>query len=88
LLYVWRNQFEGCPEPQHANYGISPEGRIEKRHQDEVTRLQAALGKKVLEIEFLKKTLLKLGQPRQEGIGTVESAYMPVSGSGRRSSAR
>ena len=31
LLYVWRRQFEGRPEPQYANYGITSEERKEKQ---------------------------------------------------------
>ena len=88
LLYVWRNQFEGRPEPRHANYGISSEERKEQRLQEEVTRLQAALGRKGLENDFLKNALLKVEPEHQASNTSGASASTPSFESRCRSKAR
>ena len=49
LLYVWRNQLEGRPEPRHANLGITAEDRKEKQHREEIAKLKAAVADKTLE---------------------------------------
>src|ERR1700739_3376528 len=59
FLYTWKYHFEGRPEPRHASYGVTAEERKDKQLRDEVTKLQAALGKKVIENDFLGKALLK-----------------------------
>ena len=33
LLYTWKYQLEGRPEPRHANLGITAEDRKEKQHR-------------------------------------------------------
>src|ERR1035438_4379561 len=35
LLYTWKYQFEGRPEPRHANLGITAEDRTEKRFRED-----------------------------------------------------
>jgi hypothetical protein len=49
LLYTWKYQFEGRPEPRHANLGITAEDRKEKQLRDEITKLKSALADKTLE---------------------------------------
>jgi|SRR5579872_4387405 len=87
LLYTWRYQFEGRPEARHANYGTSAEERKEKQLREELTRVQAALGKKVLENDFLKKVLLRREAGRQPSNAPGDSASTPQSVCGRRSKA-
>jgi transposase-like protein len=87
LLYTWKYQFEGRPEPRHANYGLTAEERKEKQLQNEVARLQAALGKKELENDFLKRALLGLEKVRQPNNGPGASASTTPSESGCQSKA-
>ena len=44
LLYTWKYQFEGRPEPRHANLGTTAEERKDKQQRDEIARLKLALG--------------------------------------------
>jgi transposase-like protein len=66
LLYTWKYQFEGRPEPRHSNYGVTAEERKEKRLRDEVNELKLALADRVVENDFLKKTLLITEKPRRQ----------------------
>lgn len=54
LLYTWKYQFEGRPEPRHANLGIAAEDRKEKQHREEIAKLKAALADKTLENDFFE----------------------------------
>src|SRR6202047_4108724 len=65
LLYTWKYQFEGRPEPRHANLGITAEDRKEKQLRDEITKLKSALADKTLENDFFKSALLKVKEGRQ-----------------------
>ena len=87
LLYTWKWQFEGRPEPRHANYGVTPEERKEKQLRDEVNKLKSALGEKVLEADFLKSALLRVKAVRRQSAAAGDSASTPRSESGRRSKA-
>src|SRR6476469_9385251 len=57
LLYTWKYQFEGRPEPRHTNLGIAAEDRKEKQLRDEITKLKTALGEKFLEVDFFRSAL-------------------------------
>jgi transposase-like protein len=65
LLYTWKYQLEGRPEPRHANLAITAEDRKEKQHRDEVARLKSALADKALEVDFLQSALLKVKEAQQ-----------------------
>ena len=43
LLYTWKYQLEGRPEPRHANLETTAEERKEKKLQDEIAKLKSAL---------------------------------------------
>jgi len=88
LLYTWKYQFEGRPEPRHANLGISAEDRPEKQHRAEVAKLKAALADKTLENDFFRSALLKVKEGRQRSIATGASASTTSSSRGRKSKAR
>jgi transposase-like protein len=88
LLYTWRYQFEGRPEPRHANLGIAAEDRKEKPLRDEITKLKSALAEKALENDFFKTALLRIKEGRQPSTATGASASTTPSGRGRRSKAR
>ena len=57
LLYTWKYQFEGRPEPRHANLGISAEDRKEKQHRDEIAKLKIGLGRQNPGKRFFSKCL-------------------------------
>jgi transposase-like protein len=88
LLYTWKYQFEGRPEPRHANLGIAAEDRKEKQHRDEIAKLKAALADKTLENDFFRSALLKVKEGRQQNTETGASASTTSSGRGRKSKAR
>src|SRR5947209_20179244 len=54
LLYTWRYQFEGRPEPRHANLATTAEERKEKHLQGEIAKLKSALADKTLENDFFR----------------------------------
>src|SRR4051812_33568503 len=60
LLYTWKYQFEGRPEPRHANLGIAAEDRKEIQLQDEIRKLKSALADKTLENDFFRSALLNI----------------------------
>src|SRR5450631_928829 len=88
LLYTWRNQLEGRPEPRHANLEITAEERKEKQHRDETAKLKAALADKTMENDFFRSALLKVKEGRQQSTETGASASTTSSGRGRKSKAR
>ena len=88
LLYTWKYQFEGRPEPRHANLGITAEDRKEKHFRDEVTKLKSALADKTLEIDFFRSALLKIKEGRRQSTEAGASASTTSSSRGRKSKAR
>jgi transposase-like protein len=87
LLYTWKYQFEGRPEPRHANLGITAEERKDKQLREEITKLKTSLADKTLENEFFRSALLKVKEGRQRSTETGASASTTSSGRGRRSKA-
>jgi len=88
LLYTWKYQFEGHPEPRHANLGITAEDRKEKQLRDEIAKLKSALADKALENDFFASALLRIKEVRRQSIAPVASASTQKSGRGRKSKAR
>jgi len=88
LLYTWKYQFAGRPEPRHANLAITAEERKEKQLRDEITKLKAALGEKALEVDFFESALLRIKEVRQKSTGSGASASTTSSSRGRKSKAR
>ena len=88
LLYTWKYQFEGRPEPRHANLGIASEDRKEKHLRDENAKLKQAIAEKTLENDFFRSALLKVKGTRQPNTGAGVSASTKPSNRGRKSKAR
>ena len=88
LLYTWKYQFEGRPEPRHANLGKTAEERKDKQLRDEMAKLKSALAEKTLENDFFKIALLKIKERRQQSEETGGSASTASSSRGRKSKAR
>jgi transposase-like protein len=87
LLYTWKYQFEGRPEPRHANLGITAEERKDKQLREEIAKLKASLADKTLENDFFRSALLKVKERRQRSTETGASASTTSSGRGRGSKA-
>jgi transposase-like protein len=87
LLYTWRYQFEGRPEPRHANLGKTAEERKDKQLRDEITKLKSALADKTLENDFFKSALHRTKEGRQQSIESGASASTTQSGRGRKGKA-
>jgi transposase-like protein len=87
LLYTWKYQIEGRPEPRHANLGMSAEDRKEKQLRDENAKLKAALADKTLELDFFRSALLRVKEERQSRLTNGGSASTKPSGRGSRSKA-
>ena len=85
LLYSWKYQFEGRPEPRQANLGVTAEDRKEKQLKDEIAKLKAALGEKGIEVDFFKSALLKVKGKRQQSIESGVPASTKPSVRGRPS---
>jgi transposase-like protein len=81
LLYTWKYQIEGHPEPRHANLGIAAEDRKQKQLQEEITKLKSALADRVLEVDFFKSALLKVEADRPK---TDSGAAASTTSSSRR----
>ena len=88
LLYTWKYQLEGRPEPRHANLGTTTEERKETQLRHEIAKLKQALGEKVLENDFFKRALLRVKEGRQPSIASGAWASTKPSGRGRQSKAR
>src|SRR4051812_13688424 len=54
LLYTWKYQFEGHPEPRHANLATTAEERKDKQLREEIAKLKSALADKTLENDFFE----------------------------------
>lgn len=87
LLYTWKWQFEGRPEPRHANLGVAAEDRREKQLKDEIVKLKSALAEKTLENDFFRSALLSVEEPQRQKTATGASMSTPPSGRGKRSKA-
>lgn len=87
LLYTWKYQFEGRPEPRHANLAKTAEERKDKQLRDEITKLKTALAERALENDFFKSALLKIKGRRQSTAAGASASTRP-SNRGSQSKAR
>ena len=88
LLYTWKYQLEGRPEPRHANLGRTAEERKDKQLRDEITKLKSALADKALENDFFESALRRIKEVRQQSVNSGASASTTSSSRGRKSKAR
>jgi transposase-like protein len=88
LLYTWKYQFEGRPEPRHANLGMTAVERKDKQLREEIAKLKSALAEKTLENSFFAMALLKIKEGRQGNVAPGASVSTKESGRGRPSKAR
>lgn len=83
LLYTWKYQFEGRPEPRHANYAEDQEKKAETKLELENQRLKAALAGKTLEVDFFRGALRRIKEGRQNTTTSGATASTAKSSSGR-----
>ncbi len=86
LLYAWKYQLEGRPEPRHANLQLSAEERKIQNLEREVDRLKKAVGQKSLEVDFLKDALSRVKQAQPTSAPGVAASTKP-SGRGHQGKA-
>jgi transposase-like protein len=87
LLYTWKYQLEGHPEPRHANLATTAEERKDKQLRDEIVKLKSALAEKTLENDFFRSALHGIREVRQKSTAAGASASTSPSGRGRGSKA-
>ena len=87
LLYTWKYQFQGRPEPRRANLGKTAEERKDKPLRDEIAKLKSALAEKTLENDFFKDALFRIKERRQRSTETGASACTTSSDRGRQNKA-
>jgi transposase-like protein len=68
-LYAWRAQLK------RLDSGLGSETGSRKDSAEEIQRLQAALAKKVLEVEFFRGALRRIEARRQPSDGIGETAF-------------
>jgi transposase-like protein len=88
LLYSWKYQFEGRPEPRRANLAIPAEERKDKQLREEISKLKSALAEKTLENDFFKIALLRIKERRQQSVATGGTASTMSSNRRGKSKAR
>jgi transposase-like protein len=88
LLYTWKYQLEGRPEPRHANLATTAEERKDKQLREEIAKLKSALAEKTLENDFFRHALLRVKERRQQSEKIGGSASTTSSSRGRKSKAR
>jgi transposase-like protein len=87
LLYSWKYQLEGRPEPRHANLAITAEERKDRQLREEISKLKSALAEKTLENDFFRDALLRIKEQRQRNTETGGSASTTSSSRGRKGKA-
>lgn len=85
LLYTWKYQFEGRPEPRHASYAEDKQKRAETKLEQENQRLKMALADKVLEVDFFRGALRRIEEGCRNITNSGDSASTPKSSRGRNS---
>ena len=85
LLYTWKYQFEGRPEPRHANYAEDKEKKAESKLDLENQQLKAALAGKTLEVDFFRAALRRIKEGRQNSTSSGAPASTPKSKRGATS---
>ena len=88
LLYTWKYQFEGRPEPRHADYMDTPEETVEKKLRREIEQLKQALGERQLEMDFFRGALRRIEEGRRQNTAAGDPASTPKSGNRLKRKAR
>jgi transposase-like protein len=79
LLYQWKLQLEGRPEPQRADLSQSRASVAEKKLREENRLLKEALGEKALEADFFAAALRRIEEQRQNSTASGGMVSTPKS---------
>ena len=82
LLYQWKLQLAGRPQPRRADLSQSRESAAEKKLREENRRLKEALGEKALEADFFASALRRIEEQRRKNTASGEIACTPKYGRG------
>jgi transposase-like protein len=82
LLYIWKHQVEGRPDPRRADLSQSTQTRTEQKLREENRLLKEALGEKSLEADFFAGALRRIKEQRQNNTVSGATASTPKSASG------
>lgn len=82
LLYTWKAQLEGHPEPRRADLSRTPESSAEQKLREQNRLLKEALGEKTLEADFFAAALRRVEENRRKSTDSGGRASTPKSGSG------
>jgi transposase len=83
LLYIWKHQLEGRPDPRRADLSQSLQSRAEQQLREENRLLKEALGEKSLEADFFAGALRRIKEQRQNNTVSGATASTPRWASGR-----
>lgn len=83
LLYIWKHQLEGRPDPRRADLSRTEESSAEHKLREENRLLKEALGEKALEVDFFAAALRRIKGQRRKDTASGETASTPKSGRGR-----
>lgn len=79
LLYTWKWQLEGRPEPQRANLEITAEERGQKQLREKIANLQATVSRTTEENHFFAIALLRIEKRQSTSETGVEAPTQPSS---------
>jgi transposase-like protein len=82
LLYQWKLQLAGRPQPRRADLSQSRESAAERKLREENRRLKEALGEKALEADFFASALRRIEEQRRKNTASGETACTPKYGRG------
>jgi transposase-like protein len=82
LLYQWKLQLAGRPQPRRADLSQSRESAAEKKLREENRRLKEALGEKALEADFFASALRRIEEQRRKNTASGEIVCTPKYGRG------
>ena len=82
LLYIWKHQLEGRPDPGRADLSQTAESSVEHKLREENRLLKEALGQKALEADFFAAALRRIKEQRRKNRASGETASTPRSGRG------
>jgi hypothetical protein len=83
LLYIWKHQLEGRPDPHRADLSQSTQTRTEQKLREENRLLKEALGEKSMEADFFAGALRRIKEQRQNNTVSGATASTPKSATGR-----
>jgi hypothetical protein len=82
LLYWWKQRAEGRLKPKEPGTAEDPRDRRVRELEKKVGELEGVIGQKTLELDFFAGALRRIGEKRQRGSNSGETASTRKSGRG------